>query len=124
MGSGELKTQKRGVPLTVIPRDELARYLRAKRPNVSLEQYDDEWFSINKIVTSKIANYHPIHRAIDLGHIKTQTLDIPHPFIHRDELNRFLRESPVRPKEIRGNIQPRIEITYTPLFTGAQQSLG
>ncbi|MFL5703347.1 MAG: recombinase family protein [Ktedonobacteraceae bacterium] len=44
--------------------------------------------------------------------------------VHRDELNRFLHESPVRTRSERGNIRPRVEITYTPMFTGVQSFLG
>ncbi len=119
-----LTAYSRNIPMTVIHRDEVARYLRLKRPHVSLEQYDDEWFTVNRIVTAKIANYYPIHRAIRLGEITTQTREVPHPCIHRDELNRFLAESPVRPKDTIEDIQPRIEITYTPMFTGVQSSFG
>jgi hypothetical protein len=118
-----LTAHSRNVPMTVIHRDELARYLKLKRPHVSLEPYD-EWFSINKIREAKIANYRPLHRAIRRGEITTHTRDVPHPYIHRDELNRFLTESPVRPKDTLEDIQPRIEITYTPMFTGVQSSFG
>lgn len=121
---GNIVTHKRNLPLTVIHREELDRYLKEKRSHVSLEQYEDEWFTINKIVANRIANYHPIHRAIRLGEIKTLIQDVPHPIIHRDELSRFLRESPVRPRSERENIRPRIEITYTPIFTGVQSSFG
>ena len=119
-----LTAHSRNIPLTVIHRDELARYLKLKRPHVSLEPYDDEWFTVNRIVTAKLANYRPIHHAIELREITTQTRDVPHPCIHRDELNRFLVESPVRPKDTIEDIQPRIEITYTPMFTGVQSSCG
>jgi site-specific DNA recombinase len=119
-----LTAHSRNVPMIVIHRDELARYLKLKRPHVSLEGYDEEWFSVNKIREAKIANYRPLHRAIRLGEVTTQTRDVPHPCIHRDELNRFLRESPVRPKDTIEDIQPRIEITYTPMFTGVQSSFG
>jgi hypothetical protein len=62
--------------------------------------------------------------SIEVGEIATQTKDVAHPCIHRDELNRFLDESPVRPKDTMEDIQPRIEITYTPMFTGVQSSFG
>ena len=94
------------------------RFLVATRRSVDLEQYPDEWFTINKLVTAKIANYSTIHHAIREGTVQTQFMDVTRPFIHRDELNRFLQESPVRPKSIRENIKGRIEITYTPIFTG------
>ena len=120
---GTLTTHSRNLPQTVIHRDELARYLKLERPHVSLNGHDDEWFTVNKLVTSKIANYRPIRRAIRLGEVKTHTLDVPHPCIHRDELNRFLKESPVKPRDTIEDVQPRIEITYTPMFTGVQSSL-
>jgi site-specific DNA recombinase len=118
--AGNLEVHKRNVPLTVIHRDELAAYLRVKRPQVDLGQYEEEWFTMNQLVTRKIMNWHTMHRAMERGEVKTQTMEVLHPFIHRDELNRFLRESPVRPKSERENIQPRIEVTYTPIFTGVQ----
>jgi hypothetical protein len=119
-----LKAHSRSIPQTAIHRVELARYLKLKRPHVTLDGFDDEWFTVNKLVTAKIANYYPLRRAIRLGEIATQTRDVPHPCIHRDELNRFLAESPVRPKDTIEDIQPRIEITYTPMFTGVQSSFG
>ncbi len=121
---GDLKAYRRNLPMTVVHRDELARYLKIKRPHVSIDQYEDEWFSINRMIVLKLVNYRPIHRAIRLGEIETHTKDVPHPCIHRDELNRFLRESPIRPKSLSENIEPRIEITYTPIFTGVQSAFG
>lgn len=124
MNHETLTVHSRKIPLTVIHRNELARYLKLKRPHISLEQYEDEWFTVNRIATAKIANYRPIRRAIEVGEIATQTKEVAHPCIHRDELNRFLAESPVRPKDTIEDIEPRIEITYTPMFTGVQSSFG
>ena len=121
---GNLTTHKRNIPMTIVHRDELARYLQAKRPHVSLDQYEDEWFSINRIITLKLANYRPLHRAIQLGEIKAETKVVLHRYIHRNELNRFLRESPVKPKSTLEETQARIEVTYTPIFTGVQQTFG
>ena len=108
----------------MLHRSEVIKYLGIRGRTVSLNEYEDEWFTVNKLVTSGIANYHPLHRAIRLGMIETQTMEANRPFIHRDELNRFLREAPVRPKTTRESLQPRIEITYTPIFTDVQSSLG
>jgi site-specific DNA recombinase len=124
IGTGELTAQRRNVPLLVIRREEVIKFLSATRRKVDLAQYPDEWFTINKLVTAKLANYSTIHHAVQRGAVHTQLTDDPRPFIHRDELNRFLQASPVRPKSIRENIQPRIEITYTPIFTGVQSSSG
>ena len=122
--NGSLTAENRGDPATVIHRDEVIKYLRTLRRVVSIDGYEDEWFTVNKLIVNKIANYHPLHRAIRLGIIQTQEVEPNRPFIHRDELNRFLRESPVRPKPTRESVQPRIEITYTPIFTGVQSSFG
>lgn len=116
MRRGNLKSERRNVPLTVIHRDELARYLNTKRRKVDLNQYEEEWFTLNKLITSKISNWYTMHRAMERGEIKIGTKEVLHPCIHRDELNRFLRESPIRPKSLSENIAPRIEITYTPIF--------
>src|SRR5258708_7060857 len=124
IGAGELAAQRRNEPVTVSRREEVIKFLEATRRQVDLEQYPDEWFTINKLVTSKIANYSTIYHAIRLGEVQTQKVDASRPFIHLDELNRFLQASPVRPKSIRENIQPRIEIMYTPIFTGVQSSWG
>jgi hypothetical protein len=70
---GNLKSQRRNLPLTVIHRDELARFLKTKRRNVNVDQYEDDWFTVNKMVTSKISNWHTMHRAIDRGEIKADT---------------------------------------------------
>lgn len=122
--SGSLKAEHRGKQKTVIHRNEVMKYLGTLRRNVSLDGFDDEWFTVNKLIANKIASYLPLHRAIRLGIIETQTVESNRLFIHRDELNRFLRESPIHPKTTRESLEPRIEITYTPIFTGVQSSFG
>ncbi len=122
--NGTLKAEYKGKPLRVIHRDEIAKFLQARWRKVNLDEYEDEWFTVNRLVTTGISNYPTIHRAIRLGEVKTQTMESTRPWLHRDELNRFLRESPIRPKTTRESLQPRIEITYTPIFTGVQSSLG
>ena len=44
-------------------------------------------------------------------------------YVHRDELNRFLAGLTLRPRHLRDDIQPRVEINYSPIFTGVQSSL-
>jgi hypothetical protein len=95
IGAGELAAQRRTVPFTVIRREEVIKFLEATRRNVDLEQYPDEWFTVNKLVTTKLANYSTIHHAIRLGEVTTQIMDVTRPFVHRDELNRFLQASPL-----------------------------
>jgi len=43
-------------------------------------------------------------------------------YVHRDELNRFLTSMIYKPRRLRDDIQPRVEINYSPIFTGVQSS--
>lgn len=121
---GKLATCTQDIPMTVIHRDELARFLQVKRPHVNLEQYQqEEWFTVNKLAVLRIMGRDTVRRAIARGEVKVQTQNVPHPVIHQDELNRFLRESPVRSRDERENIEPRIDVQYSPIFTGVHTSL-
>ncbi len=77
--AGELAAQRRDVPLTVISWEQVMKFLAATRRNVDLDQYPDEWFTVNKLVTSKIANYSTIHHAIRLGEVQTRLMELPVP---------------------------------------------
>jgi RNA-splicing ligase RtcB len=74
--------------------------------------------------TVGISNHHDIHQAIAQGRLKAETRDELQTYIHRDELNRFLRESPIKLRSLVEDVSERIEITYSPLFvaTGVQAS--
>ncbi len=120
---GNLATHTRIIPLTVIHRDEMARYLKGKRPEVNLDQVEGEWFTVNKLTKLGIIHRGMMNRAIAKGEVKAVTQDISQSFIHRDELNRFLRETPIHTMAERENIAPRIEVQYSPIFTGVQTSL-
>lgn len=120
--AGHLVAHKK--PSTVIHRDELIQFLHRRRPDINLDTYQDEWFTVSKISTITGMGYNTIRRAIRAGELKTQEAAVSHHVIHRDELNRFLRETPLRLRKGRENIEPRIEITYTPIFTGVQSPLG
>lgn len=118
--SGHIRTEERGVAAVGVLRDELKRYLGIKRPDMDLDAYPDEWFSLNKILRITTIGYNTINRSIRLGELETHTIEKLQTFIHRDELNRFLHENPVRPKTTIENIRARMEVTYTPIFTGVQ----
>ncbi|WP_081838493.1 recombinase family protein [Thermogemmatispora carboxidivorans] len=125
---GKLATCIRTVPMTVIHRDELASYLEnlpvrgGKRRTVNLDQYQEEWFTVNKLAKLRIISHGSMTTAIRRGKVKAQTRDISLPFIHRDELNRFLEESCPRSRSEMENIEPRVEVQYSPIFTGLQPS--
>lgn len=119
---GKLRVERIGVPSTVICREEVEKYLKLKRPDVNLDAYPDEWFLIGRVRHIGSIAHATLHRSIDKGEIKTEIREVEHPFIHREEINRFLRESPIRPRAERDNIDQRIEITYSPIFTGVDLS--
>ena len=123
--SGRLQSQKMATPYIVIHRDEIVRFLQErKQKTVDLSQEEEEWFTVHKLVAVlKITTWRIIHEAIEDGEIQTSTKDIMHTYIHRDELNRFLRESPIRLRSLSDTIAaPRIDVTYSPMFTGVQVS--
>lgn len=125
IAAGRLKTVKKGTHHPVIHRDEVKRFFNEQQA-ARIEQYDDEWFTVHKLTaTIGISNHHDIHQAIAEGRLKTKVKDVTYSYIHREELNRFLRESPIRLRSITEDVTGRIEITYSPLFagTGVQASL-
>ncbi len=107
-------------------RETLIKYLSARRSyknrSINLDAYEEEWFTVNKLVVDKVITWHTLHRAINRGEVELDTIEELRPFIHRDELNRFLRENTLRPSSERENIAPRLEIPYTSIFTGVQSS--
>jgi hypothetical protein len=121
MKAGKLKTEQKAISHTVIHRDEIRRFIKTERQSSRLAKYDDEWFTVSKLTaTVGISNHHDIHEAIEQGRLKAETKDVMQTYIHRDELNRFLQESPIRQRQVMEQITPEIKITYTPLFTGVQ----
>ncbi|MFL5656259.1 MAG: recombinase zinc beta ribbon domain-containing protein, partial [Ktedonobacteraceae bacterium] len=117
--SGRLKSERRGVLHTIIHRDEIKRFFTMERQMERLAEYEDEWFTVYKLTASVgISNHHDIHQAIAQGKLKAEMKEVMHYCIHRDELNRFLRESPTKSRSLFEDVSERIEITYSPLFVG------
>ena len=119
---GNLATYTRVVPVRVVSRDELARYLSIKRPHVNLDDYEGTWFTLTKLSKLGVIHSGVARNAIANGELKAEVQEVAQAFIHRDELNRFLKESPIRSKNDRENIEHRIEVRYSPIFTGVQSS--
>jgi site-specific DNA recombinase len=121
--TGKLKSEKKAIPQTIIHRDEIRRFVTTERQISRLAKYDDEWFAVYKLTaTVGISNYHDIHEAIKQGKLKAETRDVMQTFIHRDELNRFLQESPIRERYEKRDVSPQVEIMYSPIFTGVHAS--
>ncbi|MGH2493733.1 MAG: recombinase family protein [Ktedonobacteraceae bacterium] len=119
------KTERRSVDQIVFYRDAVREYHRTIGSRVDLDTYDDEWFTIHKLRTIKLATYPIVQRAMGLGLLPPQTRQVERTVIHRDELNRLLRESPIKSRSLFEEVSERIQITYSPLFvgTGVQASL-
>lgn len=121
--SARLKAESRCIVRPAIHQDELARFVEVRWPGHTFEKQEGELFLINQAAKAIGTDHQILERAIKQGLLEAQTMDIFQRFIHRDELNRFLRESPVRLRSERHDVEPRIEITYTPRFAGVMDSL-
>ena len=119
---GTLPSEKMVVQRIIIQRDEVQRYLDARNKTFDLSQYEDEWFTLHRLAALKISNHRMMHQAIDKGEIQYETRDDLQTFVHRDVLNRFLQETPIRQRGVYDTVPPHYEITYTPLFTGVHAS--
>jgi site-specific DNA recombinase len=93
-------------------------------PVVTHVETDKEWLSLTDAgqligVDPKVLGY----RA-SKGEFATTKRDESHrcTYVHRDELNRFLPTLKLRPQRYRDDIQPRVEINYSPIFAGVQSS--
>ena len=120
--NGDLKSQKMSTPRIVIHRDEIARFLQAKQKTVDLSPCEEEWFTVHKLTVLKISTPRIIHQAIAQGEIRAETIDVLQTYVHRDELNCFLRATPIRQRGVHDTVPPQFDITYTPMFTGVQSS--
>jgi hypothetical protein len=85
---------------------------------------DQQWLTIKEMAQATGISSRVLSNMLREGKFTANRTTYPM-VIHRDEINRFLRESPVRTRRIREQqVAPRVEITYTPIFTGVQQSFG
>jgi site-specific DNA recombinase len=117
--AGKLKSEKRTIPHTIIHRDEIKRFFNTERQMERLARYEDEWFTVYKLTaTVGISNHHDIHQAIAQGRLKAEIRNEMQAYIHRDELNRFLRETPIKSRSLFEDVTERIEIAYSPHFVG------
>ena len=94
-------------------------------PMVTQVETDKEWLSLVEAealtgVSSKVLGY----RA-SKGEFATSKRDVSRrcTYVHRDELNRFLANLTFKPRRSRDDASARVEINYSPIFTGVQSSL-
>jgi site-specific DNA recombinase len=85
---------------------------------------EQQWFTLKETAHVINMSSRTLTQAIHDAKLLVNRSVYPY-LIHRDEINRFLRESPIRTRRIRQQqVAPRLDITYTPIFTGVQQSFG
>jgi hypothetical protein len=93
-------------------------------PAVTHVVTDKEWLSL--VEAGELAGVSPkvLSYRASIGEFATCKRDESRrcTYVHRDELNRFLPTLKLHPRHMRDDIQPRVEITYSPIFTGVQSS--
>ncbi len=94
-------------------------------PVITFVETDKEWLSLTEAAT--IAGIDPkiLWYRASKGEFATTKRDESRrcTFVHRDELNRFLADLTLHPRRSRDNVEARVEINYSPIFTGVQSSL-
>ena len=94
-------------------------------PAIVHVETEKEWLSL--VEAAALAEIDPkvLSYRASRGELATTKRDESHrcTYVHRDELNRFLPTLKLRPQKYRDDIQPRVEINYSPIFTGVQSSL-
>jgi len=84
-------------------------------PIIQVES-EAEWLTIAEASSLTDIPRTTLQNSINNNLLKTERHDLI--VIHRDELNRFLRESPIKSRSVVEDVLPRIEVTYSPLFVG------
>ncbi len=84
-----------------------------------------EWLSLTEAaelagLTMDVLRYH-----IGKGELAIYKRDESHRnrYVNRDELNRFLATFSYAPRSVREDVQTRVEVQYSPIFSGVQSSL-
>ena len=94
-------------------------------PAITHVETDKEWLSL--VEAAALADIDPkvLSYRASRDELATTKRDESHrcTYVHRDELNRFLPTLKLRPQKYRDDIQPRVEINYSPIFTGVQSPL-
>jgi hypothetical protein len=84
-------------------------------PIIQVES-EAEWLTISDVCRLTGIPRTTLAQAINSKLLKAEGHD--RIVIHRGELNRFLRESPIKSRSLFEDVTERIEITYSPLFVG------
>jgi len=94
-------------------------------PPVTHIETDKEWLSL--VEAGRLAGIDPdiLSYRASRGEFVTTKRDESRrcTYVHRDELNCYLPTLRLRPRLVHEAVQPRVEINYSPIFTGVQSSL-
>jgi site-specific DNA recombinase len=86
---------------------------------------DKEWLSL--VEASQLSGIDPkfLSYRASRGEFATTKRDESRrcTFVHRDELNRFLGSVVLKPQRLRDDAQQRVEVNYSPIFTGVHSPL-
>jgi site-specific DNA recombinase len=106
-----------GVMVTVSPAGQF-------KPIVAVVETDKEWLSLVEAsrltgITASALGYRASKGEFAVAKREESRRCT---YVHRDELNRFLANLTFKPRRLRDDIQPRVEVTYSPIFTSVQSS--
>jgi len=84
-----------------------------------------EWLSLTEAAELAAIDMSTFRYHIEKGELTVYRRDESrrNRYVNRDELNRFLSTYSYAPRHIRENVQTRVEIHYSPIFSGVQPSL-
>ncbi len=107
-----------GVTVTVSPAGQA-------RPVITQVETDKEWLSLVEVAELTGISPNALSYRAGKGEFATTKRDESRrcTYVHRDELNRFIANLTFKPRHLRDDVETRVEINYSPIFTGVQSSL-
>jgi len=84
-----------------------------------------EWLSLTEAAELAAIDMSTFRYHIEKGELTIYTRDESrrNRYVNRDELNRFLSTYSYAPRSVREDVHTRVEIQYSPIFSGVQSSL-
>jgi hypothetical protein len=94
-------------------------------PTVRHVETDQQWLSLTEAVALSGIPMEVLRYRIGKGELATYERDESrrNRYVNRDEFNRFLSTLDYTPRSVRENVQTRVDIQYSPIFTGVPSSL-
>jgi site-specific DNA recombinase len=94
-------------------------------PKVTYLETEKEWLSLSEAALLAGINPNTLGERARKGEFVTYKREESRrcTYVHRDEFNVFLAVASFQPRHLRDDIQPRVEIHYSPILTGVQSCL-